>query len=233
MPAIGSPGLPSQRLISTVRAGTTAAKVDLCVSTRRREVRSSGNTRTRDTVRTSHPRSLATRRATRTLRSRPWSVAWMSGTTDLTSITRSAPLGGWNARTSIDPRSPSMLNETSVATTHPSDVSSRTIRSTRSAWDASSRRSRPSPCQRSLSEIDEPSAAATRTRVWTVTRSARPRSIRTITDLETPASAASRCCVHPRLRRSALIPSPNRTTSIDASSRAAPTGRVSGRTVAA
>ena len=47
------------------------------------------------------------------------SIACMSGTTDLTSMTRSDPVAGWKARMSIEPRSPRMLNETSVATSQP------------------------------------------------------------------------------------------------------------------
>ena len=159
------------------------------------------------------PRIRAISDARRVFRSRADSMACMSGTTDFTSITSSAAVPGWKARTSIEPRCPLISKVTSAMATQPSAISIAIVRSTRSACRASVSRSSASPCQKSRTSIRASSAAATRISVRTVTRSARPRSMREITLAEIPALDASRCWVHLRLRRRARIPSPNRTTS--------------------
>ena len=70
-------------------------------------------------------------------------MPWTSGTTDLHSTTSNGPVTR-RARTSTDPRSPSILKVTSVRVSQPSAWSRRTIASTTAAWLASSSRSSPS-----------------------------------------------------------------------------------------
>lgn len=137
---------------------------------------------------------------------------------DFTSIIKTAPVERWNARTSIEPRSPRMSKVTSAATSQASASSSAMVTSTRPAWRASSNRSRPSPRHRSRTSMRASSLAATRASVWTGTRSARPRSIRPMTDGETPARSPSWTCVQPLRIRKARIPSPNLMTSTGAAS---------------
>lgn len=199
---------------AAVRAGRAVSNMARCRSTRRRAVRSSGKTSSRETERTRHPRSCAIADARRTFRSRVPSVAWRSGTTDFTSTTTRDPVSRWNARMSIVPRSPRMLNETSVATSQPASRKSVSTASVRSAWAASRSRSSASPCQRMRTLTDAPRAAATRTSVRTVAASARPRSIRAIVERETPTSAASPSWVSRRRRRRARSESQTRTASI-------------------
>lgn len=207
-------GRRSQPRTSTVRAGSAARKVAACSSTRRRAVRSSGRTSSRVTDVTFQPRSSAISRARRPFRSMPVSMACMSGTTDLISITRSDPVAGWKARISIEPRSPRTLNETSVAVSQALEARISRTWSTSRACRRSSRRSRPSPCHSNRTSSRASRAAATRTRVWTATRSAWPRSMRQTTDLDTRAFPPSCAWVHRRRIRRARNPSPRRTTSI-------------------
>ncbi len=203
--------------IATLRPGRAARRVAAWESTRRRAVRSFGRTSSRVTETARHPRSRATSRPSRPFRSRETSIAWRSGTTDLTSTTRSEPVAGWNPRTSIDPRSPRMLNEASGSASQPFALRRATAYSTRLACLASRRRSRPSPCHRSRSSTLAPRAVTTLSRVCTATRSAPPRSMRPTTGRDKPALTARSSCDHRRRRRSARTPSPKRTTSTERS----------------
>ena len=80
-----------------------------------------------------------------TFRSSDWIIACESGTTDLTSTTRTVPLDRSRPRTSIEPRSPRMANDTSMIVSQPRRCRRSTTCSTRPACAASSSRSRPSP----------------------------------------------------------------------------------------
>jgi hypothetical protein len=136
--------------------------------------------------------------------------------TDFTSTTSSVAVAGWNARRSIEPRSPRIENETSVATSQPRDVSHRTTVSTSAACDSSNSRSSASPFQSSRQSSRAPSASASVRSIRMVSRSALPRSTREMAVRETPACHARSTCRHPRRRRSARTESPNRTVSIAA-----------------
>ena len=104
MVPFGSPGSTAERPRSG--PGALSLNVAACRSTRRRAVRSSGSTRSRVTLVTCQPRSRAMSCASRPFRSIPLSIACMSGTTDLISMTSNDPVAAWNARMSIEPRSP-------------------------------------------------------------------------------------------------------------------------------
>ena len=207
-------GERSQPSRAAPRSGRARRNVDSNAATRRRAVRSSPITRSRDTIVTVQPRSRATPRDRRALRSSEPSIAWMSGTTLLTSTTSSDPVGGWKARMSIEPRSPATLNETSGSASQPDFSSLAITDSTKVAWATSSRRSSASPFQLSRTSTRAPTAAATASSARTVTRSACPSSILETVARDTPAAAPRSSWRQPRRRRSALIPRPNRTESI-------------------
>jgi len=169
IPCLVPTGRLSHCRTSTVRAGSAAASVVASTSTRRRAVRSSGRTSSLVTELADQPRPRAISRPSRPFRSSATSIACMSGTTDLTSTTSNDELGGWMARTSTEPRSPRMANDTSAAVSHCAAPRIASVRSTSTACRLSRSRSSPSPCQRSRSSSRAPSAAATRWSVWTAT----------------------------------------------------------------
>ena len=170
-PAIDPEGVRSHRRISQPRAGSAASYVAASRATRRRDVAESPTTRRRATPRHSQPRSAASCSASRVLRSKPWSVAWESGTTDLTSTTSTIPVARWNAKMSIEPRSPQTEKDASTATSQPDARRRTTNASTSRACASSSSRSIPSPRHRSLTSTVAPSEFATARRRPTVTLS--------------------------------------------------------------
>ena len=97
-----------------------------CSAIRRRAVVPSATTRNRETPRQVHPAFLATMGARRALRSTPITVRPASATVAFTSLTATCPVGGCQARTSIDPRSPNSENVASTITSHPARRYSRT-----------------------------------------------------------------------------------------------------------
>ena len=133
-PDNGASGARSQAFTSMLRAGKACPNVAWCSATRRRAELVSGSTRRRLTRIGRQPILTAMSRARRTLRSSVASMPPTSGTTDFTSITRRVFDAAWNARMSMEPRSPYSLKVTSVATDHPSASRRATMASTSAAW---------------------------------------------------------------------------------------------------
>ena len=139
-----------------MRAGNARWNVTWKSASRRRAVRSWGRTRSRDTDRGVHPRSRPITGPSRALRSTPASVAWMSGTTDLTSTDQQVASGRVPGK-DVDraPLAPTW-NVTSGSASHPASRNRASMTSTRRAWSRSSSRSSSSPCHWSLIDSRAP-----------------------------------------------------------------------------
>lgn len=209
-PASGPAGRRSQRRTSAPRLGSAVPYIDANWAILRRDVDESPTTSRRATPRHFQPRLRAISGARRVLRSNPWSVASESGTTDLTSTTSTIPVVRWNAKMSIEPRSPQIENDTSTETSQPDARSRITKASTSLAWASSSNRSSTSPFHRSRRSRDAPTARAIERSEATETESIRPRSTFETSAREVQATRPTSSCRRCRFSLSARSPRPNR-----------------------
>jgi hypothetical protein len=186
-PANGPSGRRSHERIAPPRSGNATANIAPNAAIRRREVEESPTTSSRATLRHGQLRSAHTVCASRAFRSRPWRVAWASGTIDFASTTRTEPVARWSARMSIDPRSPQTENDASTATSQPLAASMATHVSTIPACASSRSRSSASPRQRSRTSTVAPTAAAMLRSEATETESMSPLSTFVTRERDVPA----------------------------------------------
>jgi hypothetical protein len=206
-------GCASHRRTSGPRAGNAARNTDPASPMRRRLVDPSRITSSRDALVASHPRAAAAIGPRRAFRSSAKIVACTSGTADFTSITRIVRDAACQASTSIEPRSPKWLKDTSIAHSHPAAASRATNASTVRAWASSSSRSRPSPRHLTRMSRSAPSARHRDSTRRMSLPSAPPHSTFETKARDTRARAAASCCRSPVRSRMARNARPIRTAS--------------------
>ena len=228
--AAAAVGFRSQGRIVRPSSAKRVRSIDLWRASRRRFIDESATSTHALTDVGSQSRPRAIPIASRRYRSTWASSAAGSASSVLSSMTRRARQDACQASASIDPRSPKTENVTSWSQVHPRNCSKILARcSCIEAWRSLRTRSLSPPSQDGENGMRTSIARAISRRSTTRNPSSWPRSARDTPDRETRAASATSVWRQLRRIRSARSNRPTARSSTDASIRACPYRRSSGR----